>query len=151
MSDEPPSMALLAAAGLPPDLTEIAYCPSRLQLFRFSAVTWNAHRIHYDETYARSEGHDGLVVQSTLRGQQLLSVLHRWLGERGQVTAFAWRNVHPAYADQPVVCRGRVLGVAIADDGSTVVNVELVEMDRDGREGAVGTATARLRGSTSEK
>ena len=39
--------------GAPLDLRDIEYRPSRLQLFRFSAVTWNAHRIHYDEAYAR--------------------------------------------------------------------------------------------------
>ena len=77
----------------------------QLQLFRFSAATGNAHRIHYDEAYARAEGHDGLVVQSTLRGQQLLNVVLRWLGDRGEVTAFSWRNLRPSHAGERVVCR----------------------------------------------
>ena len=149
MTDEPASSALLATAGLPPLLPETVFRPSRLQLFRFSAVTWNAHRIHYDEEYARSEGHDGIVVQSTLRGQQLFSVVRRWLGQRGRVTAFAWRNLLPTYADQPVVCRGRVVATAVAEDGSTEVSVELVELDHAGRTGAVGTATVRLPGGLS--
>jgi len=36
--------------------------PDALQLFRFSALTFNAHRIHYDQAYAREEGYAGLVV-----------------------------------------------------------------------------------------
>jgi 3-methylfumaryl-CoA hydratase len=33
-------------------------------LFRFSALTYNAHRIHYDREYARAEGYPGLVVSA---------------------------------------------------------------------------------------
>ena len=134
----------MTVAAFPADLPVIAYRPSRLQLFRFSAVTWNAHRIHYDEAYARSEGHDGIVVHSTLRGQQLLSVVLRWLGGGGEVLAFAWRNLQPAYADQPVVCRGRVASTSLSEDGATLVTVELEEVQQDGGVGATGTATVRL-------
>lgn len=35
-------------------------------LFRFSAATWNSHRIHYDRGYAESEGYPGLLVQGPL-------------------------------------------------------------------------------------
>ena len=36
-------------------------------LFRFSALTYNAHRIHYDRDYARAEGYPGLVVHGPLQ------------------------------------------------------------------------------------
>ena len=36
-------------------------------LFRFSALTYNAHRIHYDRDYARAEGYPDLVVQAHCR------------------------------------------------------------------------------------
>jgi hydroxyacyl-ACP dehydratase HTD2-like protein with hotdog domain len=144
VTDQAASAALLAAAGLAPAPPEIAYRPSRLQLFRFSAVTWNAHRIHYDEAYARSEGHPGIVVQSTLRGQQLLSVVERWLGDRGEITAFAWRNLAPVYADQPVVCRCRALATPTAEAVSSLVTLELEEVDGSGRPSATGRATVRL-------
>lgn len=43
------------------------------QLFRYSALTFNGHRIHYDETYARQvEGYDGLVVHGPLLAQMLM-------------------------------------------------------------------------------
>ena len=141
---DPRVAALLDAVGLEPTLPAIEYQPSRLQLFRFSAVTWNAHRIHYDETYARAEGHDGVVVHSTLRGQQLLGVAQRWLGDRGEIVAMAWRNAAPAYADERVVCRGRALATETDADGSTLVTVELEEVDGTGKLGAAGTATVRL-------
>jgi 3-methylfumaryl-CoA hydratase len=36
-------------------------------LFRFSALTYNAHRIHYDRGYAQTEGYPGLVVHGPLQ------------------------------------------------------------------------------------
>ena len=108
-------------------------------------VTWNAHRIHYDETYARSEGHDGIVVHSTLRGQQLLGVAQRWLGDRGEITRVGVAQRRPG------VCRParRVpgscgLATETDADGSTLVTVELEEVDGTGKLGAAGTATVRL-------
>jgi hydroxyacyl-ACP dehydratase HTD2-like protein with hotdog domain len=133
----------LTAVGLVTTIPAVEHRPSRVRLFRFSAVTWNAHRIHYDEAYARSEGHDGVVVQSTLRGQQLLDVVLRWLGERGAVTSFAWRNLRPAYADTLVVCHGRIADVD-EGDGGLVLRIELEEHDADGAIGASGSATVAL-------
>jgi hydroxyacyl-ACP dehydratase HTD2-like protein with hotdog domain len=41
---------------------------STVRLFRYSAVTFNGHRIHYDENYARqAEGYSGLVVHGPLQ------------------------------------------------------------------------------------
>ena len=136
---------LLRAAGLTPELAPIEYTPSRLQLFRFSAVTWNAHRIHYDEPYAQSEGHDSVVVHSTLRGHQLLGVALRWLGDRGDVTAFAWRNLRPAYAEEHRTCHGRITSVTSADSADAlVVTIALHELDDAGESGATGSATVRI-------
>jgi hydroxyacyl-ACP dehydratase HTD2-like protein with hotdog domain len=105
-------MKVSVGSELPP----IAFTPSRLQLFRFSAVTWNSHRIHYDESYARSEGHADVVVQSTLRGEQLLGVVRSWFGDRGEIRMFEWRNLLPAHPDQTVTCTGTV----VALDGDLV-------------------------------
>jgi acyl dehydratase len=133
----------LGATGLSSVLPEVRYRPSPARLFQFSAATGNAHRIHYDAEYARSEGHAGVVVHSTLRGQQLLNVVLQWLGDRGAVTEFSWRNERPAYAERRAVCRGRVLTVVVRD-GATSVTIELEERDEDGERAAVGTATVRV-------
>ncbi len=50
-------------------------------LFRYSALTFNGHRIHYDETYAKEvEGYDGLVVHGPLLAQHLMLMGARMLG-----------------------------------------------------------------------
>ena len=48
-------------------LPPLKHTATALQLFRYSAVTWNPHRIHFDESYAHEEGHASLALHSHLR------------------------------------------------------------------------------------
>ena len=62
-------------------------------LFRYSALTFNGHRIHYDEAYARDiEGYDGLVVHGPLLAQLLML----WATEDlGPLATFTFRATAP--------------------------------------------------------
>jgi hydroxyacyl-ACP dehydratase HTD2-like protein with hotdog domain len=85
-------------------------------LFRFSALTYNAHRIHYDETYTKEvEGHPGLVVHGPL-----LAILCLELPRRAghKVTELSFRARSPVYAGQPFVVTGSPDGdLAVAAPG----------------------------------
>lgn len=62
-------------------------------LFRYSALTFNGHRIHYDLDYATSvEGYDGLVVHGPLLAQLLMLMAERELGE---LKRFSFRATAP--------------------------------------------------------
>ncbi|KPA20013.1 hypothetical protein shim_39720 [Shimia sp. SK013] len=62
-------------------------------LFRYSALTFNGHRIHYDLDYARDvEGYGGLVVHGPLLAQLLMLMAERQLGA---LKRFAFRAVSP--------------------------------------------------------
>lgn len=68
------------------------------QLFRYSALTFNGHRIHYDETYAREvEGYDGLVVHGPLLAHLLMDVAQRHLGT---LKTFSYRATGPLLQHQ---------------------------------------------------
>lgn len=73
-------------------------------LFRFSALTYNAHRIHYDEAYATGvEGHAGLVVHGPLLALLCLELPRR----RGYaVRELSFRATSPVYGGQPFVVGG---------------------------------------------
>jgi 3-methylfumaryl-CoA hydratase len=79
-------------------------------LFRFSALTYNAHRIHYDRDYARAEGYPGLVVHGPLQAL-LMAELARSLGPTG--CEYSYRLVAPLYEDQGLI-------VSAAPDGDAV-------------------------------
>jgi hydroxyacyl-ACP dehydratase HTD2-like protein with hotdog domain len=114
--------------------------PSRLQLFRFSAVTWNAHRIHYDAVYAAEEGYPDVLVQSHLHGCYLLGTLLAWTGPSAQVVRFGWRNENLAVPGDTLTCSGRV--VEITANGE--VRCELEERNQRGELCAAATGTVLL-------
>jgi 3-methylfumaryl-CoA hydratase len=76
-------------------------------LFRFSALTYNAHRIHYDRRYAEgTEGYSGLVVHGPLQAIALAELCRR--AEPGRpVDAFRFRAQHVALEGRPLRLRGR--------------------------------------------
>ncbi|MGI5130893.1 FAS1-like dehydratase domain-containing protein [Pseudonocardia sp. CA-107938] len=111
---QPPGTArgLAAPAEAPPiePLVRVAADPPLL--FRFSALTFNSHRIHYDHPYVTEvEGYPGLVVHGPLLALLALEVPRRRAPERC-VTAFAYRLTRPAFAGEVV---------AGGDPGGTVV------------------------------
>lgn len=90
-------------------------------LFRFSALTFNAHRIHYDRDYARTEeGYPDLVVHGPLSAL-LLAELARRHAQR--VTVFRFRAQAPFYVGDVLYLRGEAtpegaVVMAHRDDGS---------------------------------
>lgn len=71
------------------DFREIASF-STTALFRYSALTFNGHRIHYDIAYAKEvEGYEGLVVHGPLLAQHLMLLAERRLGRR--LASFSFR------------------------------------------------------------
>ncbi|WP_257883854.1 acyl dehydratase [Roseobacter insulae] len=84
-------------------------------LFRYSALTFNGHRIHYDEDYARNvEGYSGLVVHGPLLAQYLMLMAQRLLG---RLKAFEFRATAPLmHWETAELCqRGHALWVRAPD------------------------------------
>lgn len=93
-------------------------------LFRFSALTYNAHRIHYDRTWATEvEGYPGLVVHGPLQAVGLADLCRRFVPDR-RLRRFGFRAVSPAFDDGPLLLRGR----PGEDDGVVVLEA----FDHDG-------------------
>lgn len=95
-------------------------------LFRFSALTYNSHRIHYDKTYARGvEKYPELVVHGPLQAILMMEAARRWQpGKRP--ASYAFRGVRPLFvSDAATVCGRNTLGkldlsVVKADGGATM-------------------------------
>jgi 3-methylfumaryl-CoA hydratase len=87
--------------------------PDTTLLFRYSALTFNGHRIHYDQPYAtQEEGYPNLVVHGPLTATllQQFAVAH---GSGRPLARFDFRGVSPLFVDRPFQLEGRVM-----DDGS---------------------------------
>ena len=126
----PTTTAVQVGDLLPP----LAHTATAFQLFRYSAVTWNPHRIHFDERYARAEGHAGVALHSHLRAALALRCATEGLGPQWQVTNVAYRLRKPVYAPAELAYTARV--TAIEGDSMTL---ELTEEHPSGELGFEGT------------
>ena len=105
--------------------------PDPRLLFRYSALTFNTHRIHYDLPYARDvERYRGLVVHGPLMASLLLQFAGAQFGDN-LLTRFAFRALSPAIAGEPLHLVMRGAGdalemAAFAGDGRQVVKTEAV-------------------------
>jgi len=83
-----------------------AFTPTKSLLFRFSALTFNAHSIHLDPQYCREvEGHRNLLLHGPLSLVLMLSVLRSQLEDGVIVRKLDYRNLAPLYADEELrVC-----------------------------------------------
>ena len=88
--------------------------PDPVLLFRYSALTFNGHRIHYDRDHARRvEGYPDLVVHGPLVATWLLQLCADGLGGAAPA-AFAFRARSPAFVDQPLALCARPDGAGVA-------------------------------------
>ena len=122
-----------SAGGNPADLSEWEWrqtiLPSETLLFRYSALTFNSHRIHYDRPYAvEEEGYAGLVVQGPLMATLLLNLA---AGEPGvsSLSHFSFRGQSPAIVNQAIHLVGNRDGEQIAlavlgEDGRKIMTAE---------------------------
>lgn len=104
--------------------------PSEALLFRYSALTFNSHRIHYDLPYAtHEEGYRGLVVHGPLTATLLLDLAALHLGDN-MLQRFAFRGLSPAICGDP-------LHLVLRRDDDTIA---LAAFAADGRQVMAATA-----------
>ncbi len=103
--------------------------PAEPLLFRYSALTFNSHRIHYDLPYAvEEERYRGLVVHGPLMATLLLDLAARELGDN-RLSRFAFRGQSPAFAGEPLHLVGKADGdeirlAVLGGDGRVVMSAE---------------------------
>jgi len=80
--------------------------PDPVLLFRYSALTFNGHRIHYDRSFCvEEEGYPGLVFHGPLSATLLIDLLRDEHPEL-TITAFNFRAVRPVFDTQPLSFHG---------------------------------------------
>jgi len=96
-------------AALVPDEKSQDWTPNSVELFRYSAFIFNAHRIHYDFPYVTSqEGYPGLIVTGPLTATRLCNFAADLAGR--PVSRFRFRGEAPLFVDQPIRLVGRMNG-----------------------------------------
>ena len=102
-----PGAAVAPAAAPGDEAFSRQVVPDDVLLFRYSALTFNGHRIHYDRRYVtETEGYPGLVVHGPLIATLLLELLRREQPE-ADIRRFEFRAVSPLFDLHPFTLCGR--------------------------------------------
>ena len=104
--------------------------PEPTLLFRFSAITFNTHRIHYDLPYARDvEGYPGLVVQGPLTAMTVAAMVERSTGRR--LASYEFKATAPMFAGlrativvAPPAADGTGTAEVLRNDGAVSIGVD---------------------------
>ncbi|WP_193096449.1 MaoC family dehydratase N-terminal domain-containing protein [Brevibacterium sp. FME17] len=101
--------------------------PNEVMLFRYSALTFNSHRIHYDHPYVTEvEGYPGLVTHGPLTATLLLDAFMKNHPE-STIATYDFRAKSPLFANEQIHLVGRSTGAntheleAIGPDGKTAI------------------------------
>ena len=98
-----------------PDTAQLRVDTRATLLFRFSALTYNAHRIHYDREYARDvEGYPGLVVHGPLQALVMAEVARSLPWATGDSMTYRYRLVAPLFEGQGLVAGAAPTGTGLA-------------------------------------
>lgn len=117
--------------------------PNTKQLFMYSAISWNVHRIHYDEEYAKKEEHPTVLVHGPLQGAFLGQFMTDWISPGGTLKKLAYSNRGRAFPDEPYRMKGRITGKRI-DGEQHLVECEIWGENQAGDRLATGSATVVL-------
>ncbi|RPI23338.1 MAG: acyl-CoA dehydrogenase, partial [Actinobacteria bacterium] len=125
-TDSPPQPPQPGSSEVPDAPWSESIMTDEVLLFRFSALTFNSHRIHYDRTYATgNEGYPGLLVHGTLTALLCAEMLRSHATR--PPTRFSFRTTAPLYVGETIQLRGgpsahdAVRLAAYRDDGAVAV------------------------------
>jgi 3-methylfumaryl-CoA hydratase len=129
------------AAAQPPDADEWSIAVTPTLLFRFSALTYNGHRIHYDRDYARDvEGYPGLLTHGPLQALAMAEAARARGLETAPGVQLEYRLIAPLFDHQGFIVRATREDAAVRDLSgrqtarATITTTDVTEGGvRDGR------------------
>lgn len=104
--------------------------PDTVLLFRYSAISFNSHRIHYDLDYAKEEGYPGILVHGPLTATLLIDLFQR-SDPAKTISRFDYAARRPMFAGEPFTVMGRseadgrVTLLAVPADGIPAMTAEI--------------------------
>ncbi len=119
------------------ELPSFEVTPDPVQLFCYSAITWNPHRIHYDAPYARDvEGYTDVLVHGPLMGSWLMRLCETWVRPWGRVASMTYRTVASVHPGTPLTVGG------VVTRGGEAPEAEVWVALPDGTRATQGTVSA---------
>ena len=117
--------------------------PTTLSVFMYCAAMWLTHRIHWDQAYARSEGHRDVLVVGPLQAAYLMQMITDWLGEDGTLRKLFYRHHLEAIPGDVLTCTGNIKDKR-EEDGKGCLELDLLIENQNKEKVTSGTATVYI-------
>ncbi len=115
-----------------------------VQMFFFSAVTYNGHRIHYDRNWATEvEGYPDILVHGPLQSALLARALTDWAGGDGRLVRYSIQNRASAFPGEELRFKGTVTGKR-EENGQALIDLAIQGEKGHNEVLMPGTATVSL-------
>ena len=102
------------------ELPSLEVLPTAMDLFMFSAVSWNRHAIHYNADAAMKDGFSDIAVHRALIGAYLARMLTSWMDPADRIVRLEWRVIASAQVNSSLICRGQVTSWVESSEGVVV-------------------------------
>lgn len=113
------------------ELAPVVKTPNEVQVFMFSAITWDTHRTHFDTPYSvDEESLPGVLVHGHLQGAFLTQYATRWAGAAGRLRSIDYQNRGMVIPGERLTVRAKVTGKS-QEDGVGVVTLDMW-LEKDG-------------------
>ena len=133
-------MPSLSALKVGDALPERDHYATNVSLFLYNAAVWNAHRIHYDESYTTDvEKHPGVIIDGPLQGDWLTQIVLNWLDDDGRLVEFEYSNRRASILGETLTSGGTIQAI----DGNTVT-VDIFIRNEAGEVTTPGSAIVRF-------
>lgn len=115
------------------------------RMVAYAGATWDWHRLHHDQAYARERGLEAPIVDGQLLGGLLATALQEWLGEDARIRTLEFRFAAPVAVGEVVRCEGEVVE-RLEDGVRCALRVLVVDADGELVREAIRVAGAEVRG-----
>ena len=105
--------------------------PTYMQLFMFSAITWNRHLIHYNSDFAKRDGLPDVATHRALIGNFMAQMLTNWLGYAGKIKNLEWSVRATAVPGNTLHCQAKVVGKRL-DTDAKIAECEISVLNQKG-------------------
>ena len=130
MSDASPRFEEVEAGQ---ELAPMVKTPNEVQVFMFSAITWDTHRTHFDTPYSvDEESLPGILVHGHLQGAFLTQYATRWAGTEGRLRSIDYQNRGMVIPGERLTVRAKVTGKS-EEAGVGLVTLDMW-LEKDGGE-----------------
>lgn len=127
-------------SAIPP----VTHRPDEVQLFAFSAATWDTHRTHWDAPFATQvDKLPGVLVHGHLQAAMLASMVTHWAGKRAWLRRINYQNRGMAIPGDTLTCCGKVTSKK-QENGQGTVTCDVWIENQKGEKPTVGEVTIQL-------